>query len=93
MRERIELVHEISDALRRYRGRGIDVEAMLKREDYAHDILQQCRVSGVEELRSLADRFVEAPARVASSPSGAPAAQRNRSWLDPLDVFSRRGSV
>lgn len=102
--ERIQLAHGISDALRRFRGRGIDVEAMLTREDYARDILQQCRVSGNTELNALATRFgaatsspggrvrhVAVPAN--PGPQGASTTQFNRSWSDPLDVFSRRGGM
>lgn len=107
--ERIQLAHGISDALRRFRGRGIDVEAMLTREDYARDILQQCRVSGDVELKALAARFSAAcppagadlasrePRRLVVVPASGPpetsAAQRNRSWLAPLDVFSRRSGM
>lgn len=105
--DRIDLAHEISDALKRFRGRGIDVEAMLTREDYAHDILQQCKVSGDATLRTLAADFsiarrgAAAPARriVRSASSVEPArtemlpGQRTRSWLAPLDIFSRRSGA
>lgn len=104
--QRIELAHGISEALKRFRGRGIDVEAMLTRDDYARDILQQCRVSGNAELQALADRFGGAsPAaasrariqslRTASPPSAPPgsSARHNPSWLAPLDVFSRRSGM
>lgn len=103
--ERIEIAHGISEAFRRFRGRGIDVEALLTREDYARDILQRCCVSGDEELRSLAERFKAAQPsagvrprspglRCASLATAAPTgAQSNRSWGAPLDVFSRRGGM
>ena len=66
--ETIELAHQISAELRRFRGRGIDVEAMLTREDYAHDILQQCRFSGCTELKALAERFSELHGSTSASP-------------------------
>lgn len=103
--DRIDLAHGISNAMKRFRGRGIDIEAMLTREDYARDILQQCRASGDAALRTLAADFVAAscspavrPAaprvvEAARRPDAHAALQRNRSWLAPLDVFSRRSSV
>lgn len=102
--ERIEIAHGISGALKRFRGRGIDVEAMLTCEDYARDILQQCCVSGNEELRELAARFKAAQPAVtarprtqvlrcasAAAPASSSVAPSNRSWTAPLDVFNRGG--
>lgn len=59
---RLHLATKIHFGLLRHLGEGIDVGAMLKREDYALDVINVCLACGDDELRRLAQSFVEVSA-------------------------------
>ncbi|HWP18989.1 MAG TPA: hypothetical protein VNO84_07660 [Burkholderiaceae bacterium] len=59
---RLHLATKIHFGLLRHLGEGIDVGAMLKREDYALDVVNVCLACTDPELRQLAAQFVEASA-------------------------------
>ena len=75
---RLRTAARIHHLLARFLGDGIDVGAMLQRDDYAREVLFVCDASDDAELRALARQFREAPAIDASlalKPSGAPVAR------------------
>jgi hypothetical protein len=57
---RLRIATRIHYALLRNLGTGIDVGYMLKREDYAREVLYVCEGSGDAELASLARKFERA---------------------------------
>lgn len=57
---RLRIATRIHYALLRHMGSGIDVGYMLKREDYAREVVYVCEGSGDAELMSLARRFERA---------------------------------
>jgi hypothetical protein len=57
---RLRIATRIHYALLRHLGTGIDVGYMLKREDYAREVLYVCEGSGDAELASLAHKFERA---------------------------------
>jgi hypothetical protein len=57
---RLRIATRIHYALLRQLGTGIDVGYMLKREDYAREVLYVCEGSGDPELASLARKFERA---------------------------------
>jgi hypothetical protein len=57
---RLRIATRIHYALLRHLGTGIDVGYMLKREDYAREVLYVCEGSGDPELAALARKFERA---------------------------------
>ena len=57
---RLRIATRIHYALLRHLGTGIDVGYMLKREDYAREVLYVCEGTGDPELASLARKFERA---------------------------------
>jgi len=57
---RLRIATRIHYGLLRHMGSGIDVGYMLKREDYAREVLYVCEGSGDAELMSLARQFERA---------------------------------
>jgi hypothetical protein len=57
---RFRVATRIHYGLLKHIGEGIDLPAMLEREDYALDVLQVCRASGNAELQHLAEAFIAA---------------------------------
>jgi len=57
---RLRIATRIHYALLRHLGTGIDVGYMLKREDYAREVLYVCEGTGDAELASLARKFEQA---------------------------------
>jgi hypothetical protein len=91
---RLRIATRIHYLLARYLGDGIDVGAMLKREDYAREVLFVCDASDDAELQALARQYREAPAIDASlavRPTGAPAAGRpapqDTAWAQDTSGF------
>jgi len=56
----LRIATRIHYALLRHLGTGIDVGYMLKREDYAREVLYVCEGTGDPELASLARKFERA---------------------------------
>ncbi len=54
---RLHLATKIHFGLLRHLGEGIDIGAMLKREDYALDVINVCLACDDAELRGLAESF------------------------------------
>ncbi len=57
---RLRIATRIHYALLRHLGTGIDVGYMLKRDDYAREVLYVCEGSGDPELTALARKFEQA---------------------------------
>ena len=71
---RLRIATRIHYLLARYLGDGIDVSAMLKRDDYAREVLFVCAASDDPELHALAKAYRAAPAidaSLAMRPTGA----------------------
>ena len=58
---RLHVATRLHYALLRYLGEGIDIGAMLRKPDYAAEVLHVCRGSQDAELMRLADQFEAAP--------------------------------
>lgn len=61
MDSRLRTATRIHYLLARQLGEGIDIGAMLKREDYAREVLFVCEASDDPELHRLAAQFRSAP--------------------------------
>ena len=66
---RLRIATRIHYALLRHLGTGIDVGYMLKREDYAREVLYVCEGSGDPELASLGRKFERATIEAALAES------------------------
>jgi hypothetical protein len=62
---RLRIATRIHYALLRHLGTGIDVGYMLKRDDYAREVLYVCEGSGDPELAALARKFEQASVEAA----------------------------
>lgn len=92
---RLRIATRIHYLLVRYLGDGIDVAAMLKRDDYAREVLFVCDASDDPELHTLAKAYRDAPvvdASLALRPSaGVQAAQSapDAAWASGFSALSR----
>jgi hypothetical protein len=89
---RLRIATRIHYLLARYLGDGIDVSAMLKRDDYAREVLFVCAASDDPELHALAQAYRAAPAIDASlalRPSGAPLATQHAAAASGFGALSR----
>jgi hypothetical protein len=65
----------------RYLGDGIDVRGMLRRDDYAREVLLVCEASDDRELHALARQYRDAPALVEE------AAPQDAAWARDTSGF------
>ena len=89
---RLRIATRIHYLLARYLGDGIDVSAMLKRDDYAREVLFVCAAADDAELRALAQAYRAAPAIDASlalRPSGAAPTARHDVATSGFGALSR----
>jgi hypothetical protein len=93
---RLRIATRIHYALMRQLGSGIDVGHMLKREDYAREVLYVCEGSGDPELMSLARKFALASIEATladSRPSvfATAPAPLDSTWSAPSTSFGATG--
>ena len=87
---RLRIATRIHYALLRHLGTGIDVGYMLKRDDYAREVLYVCQGSGDAELAALALKFEQASAEAAmaeaskASRNAAPQEAPESIWSNDL---------
>ncbi len=82
MDTRLRSATRIHHLLARHLGAGIDVGAMLKREDYAREVLFVCDASDDAELHALAAQF-----RAAAAAAGTAPIPRDAAWSEDSSGF------
>jgi hypothetical protein len=90
MDSRLLIATRIHHLLIRYLGDGIDISAMLKRDDYAREVMFVCEASGDEALRLLARQFREAPRidpALAKRPIAEAAPPQEAAWAADTSGF------
>jgi hypothetical protein len=81
---RLRTATRIHYLLVRYLGDGIDVRGMLRRDDYAREVLLVCEASDDPELHALARQYRDAPALVADTAAAAP---QDAAWARDTSGF------
>lgn len=84
---RLHLATKIHFGLLRHLGEGIDIGALLKREDYALDVINVCLACDDAELRGLAESFKGASTQPTPDPGPALRAPHASPWAAQTSGF------